>query len=87
MELFEVTAFAASVAVQPGFFTIQAEYLNQFVGRRAALVSDRGTKIPFTIAAVSYRPERHQIEVDAHLPHQIVGFAFAPTDLVEVQHA
>ena len=87
MELFETTATAAGVVLQPGFFTIQAEYLHLYVGRRAALISDRGNKIPFTIGAVTYRPERNQIEVDAQLPHQVVGFAFGPADIVEVQHA
>jgi hypothetical protein len=72
---------------EPGYFEIEAEYLHLYVGRRAAMRSERGTKIPFVIDAVALRPETGLIEVDAFLPHQVIGFVFGAGDVVEVQHA
>jgi hypothetical protein len=83
----EVPFAPRPVSIEPGYFEIEAEYLHLYVGRRAAVRSERGAKIPFVIDAVALRPETGLIEVDAFLPHQIIGFVFGAGDILEVQHA
>lgn len=68
-----------------GFFTIEAEYLHLYRGRRAA-VDIGGGKVPFTIGAVRYEPETALILVEAITPiAQITELAFTADAIVDVE--
>jgi hypothetical protein len=70
----------------PEFFTIQAEYLHLYLGRRAAIAFGGG-RVPFVVDAVTHRPETGLIEVDAFILPNIVGLTLGPDTILEVQHA
>lgn len=72
---------------EPRYFTIHAEYLHLYVGRRVALSGGPGGRIPFVVDAVTLRPETGLIEVAAFILPNIVGVTVGADTLVEVQHA
>lgn len=70
-------------------FTIAAEYLNGFIGRRVAIPSGGAIAagIPITIGAVRHVPETGVIIVDAVTPlGQMLGLALGAGTLIDVEH-